>query len=116
MNQQDDRLDLSALDPARNAPRWESMMHSVVARATESRRRRITVTRQMLAWAGPVLAAAAAIALVSWIGALSSTSPNVDSVRSATEPAFVLSTWAANDARPEPAQILEVLGESHGAD
>ena len=115
MNEPDDRIDFSALDPARDSTRWAHTVESVASRARQSRQRRHTVGRQMLAWAGPALAAAAAIALVSWIGAFTRHQPAASNP-AASEPAYVLSTWAANNERPEPSEILSVLGEHHGAD
>ena len=63
------KIDMSAVDPSRDPERWETLVQSVAARALETRRRRLTVGHQLLSWARPALAIAAeflgSLALVS---------------------------------------------------
>jgi hypothetical protein len=58
----DDRIDFSALDPSRDAGRWEALADAVAGRALRERRRSKTVAGQLAAWWRPALAAAAVIA------------------------------------------------------
>lgn len=107
----DERIDLSSLDPSRDAARWDRLTQSVADRAWKSRQRRITVAHQLLAWARPALAIAATLALIPWIATLvhgqEEETPQQD-------PALVLARWANADERPSPSRILEVFGEHHG--
>ena len=107
-------IDLSALDPSRDPGRWDAIAESVAARGLAARRRRNTVSYQVRAWAWPALAVAAAVALVSWVGAL--TQPAEPAVATEPEPAFVLAQWASADERPSTDQMLQVLGASHGSE
>ncbi|TNF32164.1 MAG: hypothetical protein EP329_11090 [Deltaproteobacteria bacterium] len=101
-------VDLTPLDPSRDEPRWERMIASVVQRAlTEARR--LTVARQLAAWARPVLAIAATLAIAAWTGAaLTPTGAT------ATAPTSVMTQWAYEGQAPEAATIFETLGGDHG--
>jgi len=109
----DEKLDLSALDPARDAAAWERRIREVVARAVSARR--WTVSGQLSSWARPALALAAAAALFSGIGlVLAGGSLDEAKVGSATEqeaPSSVLSRWAASGEQPSASRLLTVLGE-----
>lgn len=63
-----DRVDLSSLDPSRDALRWERLVRGVAAKATA--RRRPSLAEALLAWSRPALAAAALIAALAWLPAL----------------------------------------------
>jgi hypothetical protein len=110
------KIDLSVLDPSREPERWEKLIRSVARRALAARRRRLTVGYQLLAWARPALAIAAAAALVSWAGNLASPGPTATVAESEEDPAIVLARWASSDERPPATKILRVLGERHGLD
>lgn len=60
----DQRIDFSSLDPSRNRQRWEARIATIANRATENRRRRLTIAGQLVAWSRPVLAIAAGLAIV----------------------------------------------------
>jgi hypothetical protein len=108
----DARFDLSPLDPARDAERWERRIAEVVACTLQARR--WTVSGQLSRWARPALGLAAAAALFSWLG-LALRLPLDGAAerdgRSETDPSSLLSSWAANDARPSTGTLLSVLGE-----
>ena len=110
------KIDLSIVDPSRDPERWEGLVQSVATRALAARRRRLTVGYQLLAWARPALAIAAAVALVTWVGRLASPEPNVQLAQTQEDPVVVLATWASSDERPSPAKVLEMLGERHGVE
>ena len=110
----DERIDLSALDPSRDAARWDQMIESVAARALEARSRPSPVALQVVAWAPAALVLAAAAALVVWLAPTGSGTP------AATPPAqqpaaFALAQWASSGELPKTAELLETLGGDHGA-
>jgi hypothetical protein len=117
----DERIDLSALDPARDGKRWDEMVDSVAARALAARRRSTggaspgPVALQLVAWARPALALAAALALVVWAAALAAGGAARASApgTTRTEPAFALSAWAMQDELPSTEDVLETLGGDH---
>jgi hypothetical protein len=109
----EDKLDLSPLDPSRDGERWERLVQSVASRALRAHRARLTVTGQMLAWARPVLALAAAVSLVSWGGALAVSGRSTQGSQPQVEPTQQLASWALNDQLPDTATILTVMGESN---
>ena len=118
---EDERIDLSALDPARDEKRWSEMIDRVSARSIAARSRPRAdagaglIAHQIVAWARPALAIAATLALVVWavaFAANSSRSPAVGEAARA-EPAFALSTWASRDELPSTADLLDTLGGEH---
>ncbi|HQP35485.1 MAG TPA: hypothetical protein PLI95_09905 [Polyangiaceae bacterium] len=118
----DDRIDLSSLDPSRDADRWENIVQSIASRAAATRRRQMTIPYQLSRWALPVLAAAASLTLLIWTGALLSggrngaTASNASSASpNASAPAYELAQWAVQEELPSTERILEVLGGSHGS-
>lgn len=66
---EDERLDLSPLDPTRDAVRWERLIRSVTDRAAPELARRAarrSLAGTVAAWARPTLAAAAALVLLAF--------------------------------------------------
>jgi hypothetical protein len=112
----DQGIDLSFVDPSLDAERWDKLVQSIARRALAARRRRLTVGYQLLAWARPILAIAAGVALMSGVGSLLSPECGVSATESQEDPAVVLARWAASDERPSPSKILEVLGDRHAID
>jgi len=107
------RVDLSSLDPMRDPQRWDRLVESIASKAWAARRRRLTVTHQLMVWARPSLLAAAVVALLPWVAALAAgTAAEQDNVTQ-TDPAYVLAQWAQSDERPPASTILKVLGERH---
>jgi hypothetical protein len=105
------KVDLSALDPASDAARWENLIQSVMRRGPEAALRQgPTLTTQLVAWARPTLGVAAAAALLSWVGVATRGAP-LERPMPEEEPAVsVLARWAAQDEQPSALSILEVLG------
>lgn len=97
---------LRALDPSTDAARWDGLALEVARRGLAARLRARTVSGQLQAWGRPLLTAAAAVAALTWTGALLAP---VDT-RAMLEPAAALSTWAADDNLPPAATILGALG------
>jgi len=107
----DDKLDLSALDPARDTARWERRIGQVVTRAV--RARRWSVGCQLRSWARPALGLAAAAAVFSWLGLILRWQDAVPLSSDQSEQAVsVLSRWAASDEQPSASSMLAVLGGS----
>lgn len=110
----DERIDLSPLDPSRDAARWDQMIESVATRASAGRQRPSPVAVQVVAWAPAALLLAAAAALVVWLA------PTGDSARApssgAQQPAaLALARWASTGELPETSDLLETLGGEHDA-
>ena len=126
----DEKMDLSVLDPARDAERWNSLVESVARKAWNSRRQQLTVSFQIVSWARPALAIAASLALVSWAatwaqartGASSAYTDGVTGVTGVTrdrkdqDPTTLLAQWAEADELPPTLEILRVLGARNGTD
>jgi hypothetical protein len=102
-------VDLSVLDPSRDARRWAALLESVASRAWAARKRQLTILAQLVHWARPALAIAATIALFCWMGSRGETTTTQ------LEPADQLSAWAAQDTRPPTSAIIAVLGEDGDA-
>jgi hypothetical protein len=110
-----EKVDLSALDPSRDSARWNRLVDSITRRALEARRRRISVPYQLLAWARPAVAMAAAFAVVVLVGASISRLSARSSEVATAKPAVMLSIWAATGNRPSTASMIEVLGGARGS-
>lgn len=109
----DSKIDLSALDPAQDTERWHQLVESIAVRALARRKQRLTVSYQLLSWARPVLAAAAALTIVFGTKALLSQNEPSVIAKKRFETAYVLAKWATNDEHPATSNILQVLGEQN---
>ena len=109
----DSKIDLSALDPAQDTERWHQLVESIAVRAFARRKQRLTVGYQLMSWARPVLAAAAALTIVFGTKALLIHNEQPVIAKKHFEMAYVLAKWATNDERPATSNILQVLGEQN---
>jgi len=107
----EERLDLSAIDPSHDHEHWDRLVRSVASRGWAAHRARVSVHLQLVSWARPVLAVAAMVALFSWAGALSA--PRASGIRSASseDPVVALAKWSQSDALPSTDRVLYVMGE-----
>ncbi len=105
---EEERLDLSALDPTRDRTRFEGLVRSTVA-AAMSRRRRTTAT-ETLRWWRPALALAASIAVAAWLPVLFGTGSDESTASTRGDPAIALLTLARSDTTPSPTDILATFG------
>jgi hypothetical protein len=104
-------IDFSALDPSRHELRWARAIDRVAARGLAERRRRVSVEQQLLSWARPVLAMAAASCLIVWTaGYFVSARRTTSTTDQNTAPALVIATWAANDQVPETSELSGAFG------
>jgi hypothetical protein len=108
MNPDEDRIDFSALDPARDARRWEAMIRTTAAMGRM--RRAPGFAWQVSRWARPAVGLAASFALVLWGVAL---------FRGTSTPAFTsanatwqLLEWAQNDQVPAESDPTEIFRSS----
>jgi hypothetical protein len=102
MNDDDERIDLSALDPSRDRVRWNARVAAVTNEFVARQRARRSIAGQLAAWARPTLALAAALCLIVWVGALRHHETTQDTVD-------VLSTWATSGELPPTSSILETF-------
>jgi len=101
----DEKIDFGPLDPSRDRARWAGLVDEIARRAAAARRP--TILRQVVVWARPTLALAAALALVAWGAALLGGRGSSETASAAE----LLSRWAQSDEVPAASQILEVLGD-----
>ena len=104
MSGDDDKLDLSALDPTRDALRFERMVRAVAAKAMAQRQDPLDLA---VRWWRPALALAAGLALLAW-------APSLFGARSSTQsldPGATLLTWASG-ADPTSADLLATFGRT----
>jgi hypothetical protein len=102
-------IDFSALDPSRNQLRWSRTTESLAARALAERRKRTSIEHQLLSWARPVLAVAAAFCVMIWTaGYFVSARRNVTTPT--TAPALQIAAWAANNSIPASSELSGTLG------
>jgi len=105
-----ERIDLSVLDPSRDAKHWERLVRSIATRGIHARRRPRSVQRQLLAWRLPAFGLAAGLAAAVWLVSALFGAP---ASGTSEDPAFVLARWAMQDEIPEGSDIQEIVG---GAD
>jgi len=104
-------IDFSALDPCRDQRRWARTIDDLAARALAERRKRISFERQLLSWARPVLAVAAAFCLMVWTaGYFMSSRRSATTSTPSTSPALQIAAWAANNSIPETSELSGTLG------
>jgi hypothetical protein len=105
-------IDFSALDPGRNQLRWERTMQELAAKAHADRVRRSSLEEQLLRWARPVLAVAAALCLIVWTAGYLTGGRRTRATagRSVQSPALTLAAWAANDRVPDSSELFGTLG------
>ena len=114
-NLDNEKIDFRELDPTRDPVRWEGMIASVVGRAVAVRRRRVTLSGQLVAWARPALAIGFALAVVVWLGASRFATRRASPAAGEAPPAEILSRWATGDETPTTSEILD-LYERHLVD
>jgi hypothetical protein len=112
MTMHDSRIDLSPLDPSRLEPeRWDALALSIARRAYERRQRPVTISMQIVHWARPVTALAAAAALVLWGLALIDAQHGTPTA-SGNDAALAVAAWAESDELPSAREMLITLQET----
>ena len=105
----DERIDFSALDPTQDQIRWARIANALVNQAIAERNRRAVVGEQLLHWARAVLLVAAGLCIVAWSARLFPGSQPPPTLTQEMQPALRLSSWAANNQMPEPADLFGTL-------
>jgi hypothetical protein len=95
MDHDDDRIDFSSLDPARDERRWEAMIRTTAALARM--RRTPGFAWQVTRWARPAIGLAASIAIIVWSLTLLRGTPNPSTETSGS---WQLLEWARSDQIP----------------
>jgi hypothetical protein len=105
----EDEIDFSPLDPARDTARWARLVESVTARALE-RHRQPALALQLLEWARPTLFLAASVALLTWCGAAAREGEPPPAADAENDAPWILARWAVSGEEPSVTSMLEVLG------
>jgi len=111
-----DRIDLSSLDPSRDARRWEEVVRQVAARGATARRPRRTVPAQLAGWWRPALALVAAVAAAAWLPVLLSPAsrvPAAGEVVAVSDPVLSAAAWTVAGQSPGTAQIIASMGATN---
>jgi hypothetical protein len=103
----DDRVDLSALDPERDPARWEARILAAAASARAAARRRTSLSRTLAGYGIPAFALAAAAALAIWLLAPRRGAPAMPREHSSESDGLV--GWALR-GDPDGAGLLSSLG------
>jgi hypothetical protein len=106
----DTPIDFSSLDPTRHRARWDARIEFVARASAASRRKRLTIEGQLIAWSRPMLAVAASVALIGSIGVSITEGP---AVTKNADPVLELSTWAARDEVPSPEAVMNAFRGEH---
>jgi hypothetical protein len=110
-----EKIDLSSLDPSTDQERWNGLIDAIVKGAVRARRKRSSVTYQLLAWARPAMAVAAAVAMTVVIGASLNRDTPRSSLSKRAKPALLLAEWATTDKALSTATMVELLGGARGS-
>jgi hypothetical protein len=103
----DEKLDLSALDPSRDPERWERLIARVSAHATAPRAPSPSIAFDLVRWGRPLMAAAALLAVATWVPAwLRERSAPVQPLTPTG-----LAEWAQSGAIPSNVDVLEGFDE-----
>lgn len=109
-----DRLDLSALDPSREADRWEGLVKAVLARGA----RPAPASRVLVAIAAswrPMLAIAAALVALAWAPALLAGAGRPAAAAGAADPVLSTTSWMLQDEAPATAEAIAAMGADRAA-
>jgi hypothetical protein len=109
MHDDEKRIDLSVLDPARDPERWDRLLSSLAVRAAQSHRERWS-GRLVLVWSRPAFVLAAALALLVWGATFLLEAPRAPRPVSRPDPAVTLIEWVQLERPPTPTDILTTLG------
>src|SRR5512147_1232239 len=88
-------VDLSPLDPSRDARRWQARIDAVVAETLRIRRQRTSLLGAAVRYARPALGIAASLALLSW--AMTSNRTERLARNDAVDPTTTILIWASSD-------------------
>lgn len=107
MTDDDDKIDFSALDPARDAGAWNRRADAVAARAAERLAAGRFIGAQLDAWRWRAVTLSVGLAACAWACALV-LGPAHGTSRPDARAAVLV--WAARDETPPAATVLAALG------
>ena len=110
---ENEKLDLSVLDPSRDAVKWRKLVNEIARKGIEARRRRLSVFAMLALWVRPcaALAATAAALLLIFSAVRPHTAPTASPM--SPDPVAAVLAWAQSDRLPDSETVLWVLGGSH---
>lgn len=116
----DDRIDFSALDPKRDAERFDRVVTGITqsaARVLAARRQPASALDLIACWKRPMLAAAAvvvivALAVLAGVPDYSPASPRLLALSEALGLPPTVTDWVVSDRVPGPGQILTLFVEA----
>lgn len=109
LEMENNRIDLSPLDPSNDTQRWNVLIESIVERATKLRQRRLSFSYQLFTWAKPAFALAVALAFIVVIGASLHGQRSQIETPSQVNPTLMLAVWASTNERPSIKTIFELF-------
>jgi hypothetical protein len=107
---EDEKIDFGVLDPSRDELHWHVMMRSVTDRAIRGRRAPRSIPVQLISWARPTLAIAAALTMLVWVGALLGKPVRPQRV----DLDQALSQWQTKSDVLAAEQLMQALGDVYG--
>ncbi len=112
----DERIDFFALDPKRDARRFERMVDTVVAGARLTPLSPLGLVHQLVVWGRAAVAISALAALTAWLPTLvrSSSNSGQSALGRGSDPVELLSSWARTGKVPAEVDPIEALGELDG--
>ena len=113
MHEDEEPVDFSPIDPARDAPRWDALVASVAARARA--RRKPSLARELTRRGVPAFALAAAAAAIVWLARPKPRPAPADGAppSASRAPADVIATWAL-DGGGDAIELLALGGDHAG--
>jgi hypothetical protein len=113
----DDRIDLSPLDPRRDEALLAGRVRAIALDAMTARAGKAGVLADLSAWAGPAMAAAAAVALVAGVTMFSTrgaAAPLPRTVLDAVGIPVSVAEWAQANHYPSTAELVAALTRTGG--
>ena len=107
----DDRIDFSALDPKRDAIRFNRMVEMTLAGIRSSALGAPGLVHQLVVWGRTAVATAALLALAAWLPALFDDGRSPASALRGGDPVELVSQWARTGGVPSEADPLDALGD-----
>jgi hypothetical protein len=101
----DEKVDLSPLEPFGDRDQRERLVRALARRAADGVQH--PVLSDLSRWARPVLAVAAALALLAWL-------PSLLDQRESADPASAILRWARRNEVPPTGELLTVLEARDG--
>ena len=111
---EDEKLDLSSLDPARDREAWRRRVDDVIARGVAARRAR-GFAHDLRALARPAVLLAAAVVLLVWSASWLAPRPARGTAGATVDPTARLVEWSTSAEPATTSEILATLGGDHGA-